>query len=154
MEPGRLRFELRSIKGWMSHPRKGWQSAFQRRKDRGETENLLEPFFIWERMNAARNSRQTIYIYGTSGSGKTSFVEDFLARRRYCYIDMADTATEELAQSAGAEMVNARLCAKRFSCHRRTGTVLFTIKVRLLEAITLYRRKRGLQAEARNRRLL
>lgn len=48
MEPGRLRFELRSIKGWMSHPRKGWQSAFQRRKDRGEAENQLEPFFIME----------------------------------------------------------------------------------------------------------
>lgn len=134
--------------------RQGGHDRVHKKKPRMNDECYVRPQAAWERMNAARNSRQTIYIYGTSGSGKTSFVEDFLARRRYCYIDMADTATEELAQSAGAEMVNARLCAKRFSCHRRTGTVLFTIKVRLLEAITLYRRKRGLQAEARNRRLL
>lgn len=57
----------------------------------------MRPQAAWEKMRAARNSHQTVYIYGTSGSGKTSFVENFLARRRYCYIDMADSAIEELA---------------------------------------------------------
>ena len=60
-------------------------------------DHYVRPQVAWERMRAAKNSHQTVYIYGTTGSGKTSFVEDYLARRRYCYIDMADTAIEELA---------------------------------------------------------
>ncbi|MGN0396220.1 MAG: LuxR C-terminal-related transcriptional regulator [Coprococcus sp.] len=67
------------------------------KKPRMDEEYYVRPQAAWERMNAAKNSHQTVYIYGTSGSGKTSFVEDFLARRRYCYIDMADTGMEELA---------------------------------------------------------
>lgn len=57
----------------------------------------VRPQAAWERMKAARNSRQTVYIYGTTGTGKTSFVTNYLARRRYCYINMEDTGTEELA---------------------------------------------------------
>ena len=67
------------------------------KKPRMDEEYYVRPQAAWERMNDAKNSHQTVYIYGTSGSGKTSFVEDFLARRRYCYIDMADTGMEELA---------------------------------------------------------
>lgn len=70
-------------------------------------EHYVRPQAAWERMRAAQNSHQTVYIHGTTGSGKTSFVEDFLARRRYCYIHMADTAIEELAGIAQKEMEKA-----------------------------------------------
>lgn len=61
-------------------------------------EYYLRPQAAWEKMKAAKNSKQTVYIYGTTGSGKTSFVADFLARRRYCYIDMANTGMEEFTR--------------------------------------------------------
>lgn len=70
-------------------------------------EYYVRPQAAWERMKAAKSSYQTVYIYGTTGSGKTSFVENFLARRRYCYIDMLDTGIEELAGIVQKEMKKA-----------------------------------------------
>ncbi|MDE7257781.1 MAG: hypothetical protein K2N77_00870 [Lachnospiraceae bacterium] len=37
-------------------------------------------------------------IYDTTGTGKTSFVVDFLARKQYCYLSVVDTDF----QSAGS----------------------------------------------------
>lgn len=60
-------------------------------------EYYVRPQAAWERMKAAQNSQQTVYIYGTTGSGKTFIVAAFLARKQYCYIDMASTGMEEFA---------------------------------------------------------
>ncbi len=54
-------------------------------------EHYVRPQAAWEQMKAARNTGQTVYIYGTTGTGKTSFVADFLARKQYCYLSVADT---------------------------------------------------------------
>ena len=69
-------------------------------------EYYVRPQAAWEKMKAAQNIRQTVYIYGTTGTGKTSFVADFLARKRYCYIDMADTGMDELANIVQEKMEN------------------------------------------------
>lgn len=67
-------------------------------------EYYVRPQAAWEKMKAAQNIRQTVYIYGTTGTGKTSFVADFLARKRYCYIDMADIGMDELANIVQEKM--------------------------------------------------
>ena len=54
-------------------------------------EHYVRPQAAWEQMKAARNTGQTVYIYGTTGIGKTSFVVDFLARKQYCYLSVTDT---------------------------------------------------------------
>lgn len=61
-------------------------------------EYYVRPQAAWEQMKAAQNTRQTVYIYGATGTGKTSFVADFLARKRYCYIDLAETGISEIAE--------------------------------------------------------
>ncbi len=58
-------------------------------------EYYVRPQAAWEKMKAAQNTRQTVYIYGATGTGKTSFAADFLVRKRYCYIDFADTGIAE-----------------------------------------------------------
>ena len=54
-------------------------------------EHYVRPQAAWNQMKAARNTGQTVYIYGTTGTGKTSFVADFLARKQYGYLSVADT---------------------------------------------------------------
>ena len=88
-------------------------------------EYYVRPQAAWEKMKAAQNIRQTVYIYGTTGTGKTSFVADFLARKRYCYIDMAAIGMEKgrLAdpdfQSSSTEMVKICLCPAYFRDNQR-----------------------------------
>ncbi len=60
-------------------------------------EFYVRPQAAWEQMKAARNTCQTVYIYGTTGTGKTSFVADFLERRRYCYTTVSDMGIAEIA---------------------------------------------------------
>ena len=60
-------------------------------------EYYVRPQAAWEKMKAARSMRQTVYLYGTTGSGKTTFVMDFLGRRRCCYASVADTGIDEIA---------------------------------------------------------
>ena len=61
-------------------------------------EYYVRPQAAWEQMKSARNTRQTVYIYGATGTGKTSFVAGFLAGKRYCYIDLAKSGIAELAR--------------------------------------------------------
>ncbi len=58
----------------------------------------VRPQAAWELMKAAQNTRQTVYIYGATGTGKTSFVADFLARKRYRYISVSDSGIDAIAQ--------------------------------------------------------
>lgn len=61
-------------------------------------EYYVRPQAAWEQMKSARNTRQTVYIYGATGTGKTSFVAGFLAGKRYCYIDLAKSGIAEMAR--------------------------------------------------------
>ena len=54
-------------------------------------EYYVRPQVAWVQMKAARNTGQTVYIYGTTGTGKTSFVADFFGRKQYCYLSVSDT---------------------------------------------------------------
>ncbi len=51
----------------------------------------------WEQMKAAKNISQTVYIFGVTGTGKTSFAADFLARKSYHYFSVSDTGIDEIA---------------------------------------------------------
>ncbi len=62
-------------------------------------EHYMRPQTAWEMMKDARNTGQTVYIYGVSGSGKTALAADFLARRRYCYFSVSDSGAEEIAKA-------------------------------------------------------
>lgn len=59
-------------------------------------EHYLRPFAAGSQMKAARNTGQTVYIYGATGSGKTSFVADFFARKTYQYMSAADMGTAQM----------------------------------------------------------
>lgn len=63
----------------------------------------------WERMKAAKNMSQTVYIFGVTGTGKTSFVADFLARKSYHYFSVSDTGMDEIAamvpEKAASQMI-------------------------------------------------
>lgn len=60
-------------------------------------EHYMRPQAAWEKMKSARNTGQTVYIYGITGTGKTSFVADFFARKQYYYISMSGTGADKLA---------------------------------------------------------
>ena len=62
-------------------------------------EYYVRPQTAWEKMKAAQNTRQTVYIYGVTGSGKTSFVADFLDRKKYRYFDLADTGVADIIEA-------------------------------------------------------
>lgn len=47
-------------------------------ENRPETDGrYLRPAAAYELMKTAQGMRRTVYIYGASGSGKTSFIADF-----------------------------------------------------------------------------
>jgi len=60
-------------------------------------ERYVRPQAAWEKMKAAWNARQTVYLYGITGTGKTSFVADFLGRKRYRYVSVSEVSADELA---------------------------------------------------------
>lgn len=60
-------------------------------------EHYMRPQAAWEKMKSASNTRQTVYIYGITGTGKTSFVADFFARKQYYYISMSGTGVARMA---------------------------------------------------------
>ena len=68
-----------------------------KRKQLSIDEHYVRPQASWEQMKAAKNIGQTVYIYGVTGTGKTSFAVDFLGRKRYQYVSVSDTGIEEIA---------------------------------------------------------
>ena len=61
-------------------------------------ERYVRPQAAWEKMKAAQSSRQTVYLYGTTGTGKTTFVTEFLGRKRYHYISLSDMRISEIME--------------------------------------------------------
>lgn len=82
-------------------------------------EHYVRPQAAWEQMKAAKNTGQTVYIYGATGIGKTSFAADFLARKKYHYLSVADTGTVHLA-----DMVQEKANTAHESPHARKILVI------------------------------
>lgn len=61
-------------------------------------EYYVRPQAAWEKMKAAKNTRQTVYIYGSTGAGKTTFIADFLGKKRYHYVSVEDTGMHGIAE--------------------------------------------------------
>lgn len=59
-------------------------------------EHYQRPYAAWSQMKAARNTGQTVYIYGVTGSGKTSLAANFFARKTYLYLSAADTGIDKM----------------------------------------------------------
>lgn len=62
-------------------------------------ENYIRPQVAWNYMKAAKNIGQTVYIYGVTGTGKTSFVMNFLARKQYYYFSFANMGIGKLTDA-------------------------------------------------------
>ncbi len=59
-----------------------------------EASLYIRPQSAMKKMKAAARN-QTIYIYGASGSGKTSFIRSYFANKRYQYVSLADVRTDD-----------------------------------------------------------
>lgn len=62
----------------------------------GEEEPYIRPKFANKKMKAAQTLSQTVYLYGVSGSGKTSFIRNFMGKRRFYYYSAENLTEEEL----------------------------------------------------------
>lgn len=60
-----------------------------------EEEPYIRPKVANKKMRAAQTMSETVYLYGVSGSGKTSFIRNFMGKRRYYYYSAEDLIEEE-----------------------------------------------------------
>lgn len=58
----------------------------------------VRPKRAWEQMKAAWTLKQTVYLYGVTGAGKTSLAADFLDKKQFYYVSMSDTGIDEAAR--------------------------------------------------------
>ncbi len=73
-------------------------------------ERYIRPKAAVNKIKAAQNISQTVYIYGVTGIGKTSFIADFLSRRRYEYYTAADVNfIEKLTQKQQGKEVREKI---------------------------------------------
>lgn len=56
-----------------------------------------------ESNESCQNTGQTVYIYGATGAGKTTFVVDFLSKKQYQYLSISDVDAVHLADMAPRE---------------------------------------------------
>ncbi len=55
-------------------------------------DKYIRPESAEKKIKEAQITLQTVYIYGASGFGKTSFIKNFLGRRKYIYLQAGDIA--------------------------------------------------------------
>lgn len=60
-------------------------------------EHYVRPQAAWKQMKAAQTTRQTVYLFGVTGSGKTSLAADFLARKQYRYLSVSNMEASDIA---------------------------------------------------------
>lgn len=73
-------------------------------------EHYIRPKRANELMKMAQNIRRTVYIFGATGYGKTTFAADYLKRRRYEYYSMTDMAlTDALLPENGEKKMDERI---------------------------------------------
>lgn len=65
------------------------------------SKKLRDPTYIRpqkaaKKMKLAQSMNQTVYLYGVTGSGKTSLIRDMLKRRTYSYYPAEETSPEEI----------------------------------------------------------
>lgn len=89
----------------------------KKRKGIAVDEYYVRPQAAWEQMKAAWNAHQTVYIYGITGTGKTSFVADFLTRKQYDYLSMSNVKVTEIAE----------IIAKKIEIEKRNAQKIFVI---------------------------
>lgn len=59
-------------------------------------ELYIRPRNADKKMKVAQTLSETVYIYGISGCGKTSFIRDFMGKRRYHYFSAENLTVEDL----------------------------------------------------------
>ena len=72
-------------------------------------EKYIRPKKANDLMKSAQNIHQTVYIFGTTGFGKTSFVTDYFARRKYEYYSAADADFMETNLISGSHLEKERI---------------------------------------------
>lgn len=68
-----------------------------------EDEYYVRPKAAEKKIKIAQTMFQTVYIYGISGSGKTSFIKDYMGKRNYYYFSASDLLAQELSISVGGK---------------------------------------------------
>lgn len=72
-------------------------------------ERYVRPKAAYELMKKAQNIKQTVYICGTTGFGKTSLVADFLAKRKYEYHSIGNINASNLEKLANEHYEKERI---------------------------------------------
>lgn len=86
-----------------------------------DTKNLkMDEFYLCPKiaaakLNAARKTRQTVYLYGATGCGKTLLIASYLEKSRYYYFSVADTRAETIAGMMKKRLVTAPDRKKRLT---------------------------------------
>ncbi len=62
--------------------------------------DYVRPAAAWDLMRTAKQTKRTVYISGETGFGKTSFVANYLARRKFDYYSPLDMAELDRATNA------------------------------------------------------
>ena len=100
--------------------KKGVSMPEKRRNKHTVDEHYIRPQAAWEQMKAARNTGQTVYIYGATGSGKTALVTDFFARKTYHYLSATDMGASQMNGIIREKTEDAH--KKEEPAHKRTNT--------------------------------
>lgn len=61
-----------------------------------EDEFYIRPGVANKKMKVAQSMSQTVYMYGISGCGKTSFIKNYMGKRRYYYYSAENLTREDL----------------------------------------------------------
>ena len=56
----------------------------------------IRPHLANKKMRAAQTLMQTVYVYGISGCGKTSFIQSFIGKRRYYSFSAENMSIDDL----------------------------------------------------------
>lgn len=67
--------------------------------------DYIAPADALKKLRAARSLRQTVYIYGATGYGKTELVRQYLSNRRYQYISCGDDNASRAGNTSDAVIV-------------------------------------------------